>query len=244
MERWMWGGGILTTPQSGKWKGWDSLLVWGRRMARPSQGNSRAMTKLLDTRINPVKTIRNWGVCERVCSLSYLGRLHPSSCSGGLSSDSSDLEGQHVAHLSAKVWFSDKDAWAQREQWKVSSLSYFLWTREGSRVPARDPSCPPDCSHWRPEDNDKDPKVSQCPKHSFWCNAGVMELQKPTTSCSTSFSPAERGGVLLALPPCKQRQMNFICNKRPFFKEPMPQTDCGSKKEPTCAWEQRVWRRL
>lgn len=214
MERWIWGGRILlTAPQSGKWKAWDSLLVWGRRTARPSQGNSRTMTKLLDTRINPVKTIRNWGVCERVCSLSYLGRLHPSSCSDGLSGDPSDLGGQHVAHLSARVRFSDTDAWAQREQWKVSSLSYFLWTGGGSCVPARDPSCPPDCSHWRPED--KDPKVSQCSKHSFWCK--FDELQKPTTSCSTSFSPAERGGVLLALPPCKQGKMNFICNKRSVF---------------------------
>lgn len=168
MERWMWGGGILlTAPQSGKWKGWDPWLVWGRRTVKPSQGNSRTTTKMLDTKISPVKTIGNWGACECVCcfSLSYLGRLHPSSCSDGLSSDSSDLEGQHVAHLSASVRFSDTDARAQREQWKVSSLSYFLWTRGGSRVPARDPSCPQDCSHWRPEDNDKDSKVSQRSKH-------------------------------------------------------------------------------
>lgn len=168
MEQWMWGGGILlTTPQSGKWKGWDSLLVWGRRTAKRSQGNSRTTTKLLDTRINPVKTIRNWGVCEHVCcfSLYYLGWLHPSSWSDGLSSDSLDLEGEHVVHLSARVLFSDTDARAQQEQWRVSSLSYFLWTQGGSCVPARDPSCPPDCSHWRPEDNDKDPKVSQRSKH-------------------------------------------------------------------------------
>lgn len=80
---------------------------------------------------------------------------------------------------------------------------------------------------------------------SIHSGVNSMSCKKPTTSCSTSFSPAERGGVLLALPPCKQRKMNFICNKRPFiFKEPMPQKDCGSKKEPTCAWEQRLWRRL